>query len=1824
MTSNKTSDYNQLLELLNSVRDKYLDTSAREPLNNQALSNNSKARPRIRVVHEIPGILLYKLMSGKELGFNPIDKNFNKEKEISKKKQTLEFKTCRIELLKKDKEITERYRLIDEMGPSEEKEDLIYKLDLEVDQIIFKKLYNMDLSQNKNFSPVEIAKIRGIDTNYEIKVDPKNIGKDSSYVDNYIETLLLEEKLNDRLKNFFRQYDSSLNERGTSVVYLTCGNIKYSQSRDSEKFYYAPILLLRLKVSKVIDKGKSDDGKKKRTLDEYEKYKFSIDQERILTNKSFFKKLEKDFDITLKDFDSSKFSEKTSMEDAATYIKNYFNTIKAQIKNKPQMEFFSFCTFDTFDTLKLVQWNDCDWSSWSGELSSLSSLNEILLGKHNREISDQSNYEDIELDSDKTFRMEIPASVIKSDVSQHSALVSALKGENLIIQGPPGTGKSQTIANLIAHLAHAGKKILFMAAKKSALEVVYNKLVEHGLERICTNFEDWRLKKSSFYQRLDDLLELLKRDPDYVGIKEVLDNDKKSLLKSIDLSSDYYDKVVGTKIIDISFLNKEEDEINLIDSISLRNSIYANIESSNDLNFEINKINISKTTFKSANKHFIVIKKLVDYILEQGIDSSKNFLTHELFEVNENLKRENLNLSLNKLKEVLEKSQKDLTKIQLLLGSNDDYNHGNILSLTRLLEHYINGSAVSLNKNLLNIFIDDINNNKDLTNTSISVAKITKKFENSKIFHLNFKKNKNNDHLDTRIKTIKEFYLKKIPIIYKEYSEFDTKTRDLFNIKLKDLDSNLFKNSESLQLIKDFDKICDDFANCFSKYSPSLSDFIYEKKEYYESLSNLLIKYEANKDQFKYLFYEINLDKFEYPSKDKLEKSNLYTYLNDILSMVENRNDYDLTEDLARITDEIHSYIAENKTWLCKVKAFLSIKNFSELRSKVPISNISDNDIEECLLQLVSSLNFISNFHNSLLKNTVNFNAFLTFANFESLSIDFTNSKEHFHKAFRENPKYVLDKILEFQEILELNKKFIKDVKKNFKVKLQSQIYKIFNDMELINKVYINRDVLLLKATEIFAELSKTVTNPLYIERDASFIINKLKNVNEIYDFISSNSSIFSPEAKLADIINQSNEFDKLFQENTNIISFIEDELLKDFLSDESKEMVHLSNSINFLSKNKDAIKKIFDEDSKSLEIFKDFTEDLTIIDNNIKHLKESSGITIHQEKLKRIMSDLDYISTDFLTEMSSRIDELIKFIDSIDFGHLIKIKRILNNHPEIIASYLVNFNTCGEISRYGKEIFTYIYLENKIYDYISENSYILEGERYIENVNKYIKFEDKTSFSFKKSLKQLLKSNFNKMPLGVRTQRIGSKTELGLIQHVAAVTGAHVGVHDFMKRTPISMPLLTPCYIADFSAVSNFMPREFGYFDVVIMDEASQLRIEDAIPTLARGKQFIIAGDSQQLPPTDFFNSRDDSEDELITDAESLLEVAGSTLGYGSSSKELLVHYRSKFSELINFSNNNFYSGKLVVPPSTQTIDKSKCIERVCLRDEGGYRAGGTNMVEVEKIVLYLKDFTDKQSNHEYSILIATMNSVQQSLLNDAIDKLEADSENFKKYRNYWRENESGTQRIRVQNLESIQGDERDIVILSTVYGLEGIGAPRVNQRFGPINSDNGYKRLNVIITRQRLKLKVFTSLLSTDIQDPKNRGLIAFKDFLKYLESGLIPVRAESFNTETESYFEESVKKALELNPAFDKYEKHTQVKQSGFRIDMALYDVEKSEYVIGIECDGAAYHSSRAAKDRDRNRQELLEFKGWKIHRIWSTDWFKDPKSQIDKLEIKLDNL
>ena len=458
------------------------------------------------------------------------------------------------------------------------------------------------------------------------------------------------------------------------------------------------------------------------------------------------------------------------------------------------------------------------------------------------------------------------------------------------------------------------------------------------------------------------------------------------------------------------------------------------------------------------------------------------------------------------------------------------------------------------------------------------------------------------------------------------------------------------------------------------------------------------------------------------------------------------------------------------------------------------------------------------------------------------------------------------------------------------------------------------------------------------------------------------------------------------------------------------------------------------------------------------------------------------------------------------------------------------------------------------------------------------------------------------------------SFTEAPLLIHEMKKQRRHLPTRLLIEQAFETLSRLKPCWMMSPASAAQLLPKRPNLFDVLIIDEASQMKPEQAFSLIARCNQLIVVGDRNQLPPTNFFQKRDIIEEEdqeiEIEDNESVLELADKVIAKNSCS--LGWHYRSRHQSLINFSNYYFYENRLTIFASNRLGSEVKFVK---VRDPL-YR-GGVNLPEVEQTIQALKQqISDEPAK---SILIATMNQAQTSELKVALDREIQNDPQLEEFDSRFKSTLDG---LDVKNLENVQGDERDVVIVSTVYGPGADG--RVMQNFGPINKDSGWRRLNVLFTRAKHRVILVSSLMPADItianSDKASRGVRAFRNYLEYAQTGRIADDLRRDAGLAESPFEESVRDALiGLGHQVD-----LQVGVASYRLDMAVLDPrDPSRYLLAIECDGASYHSSYSARSRDRLRQQVLEGLGWSIYRIWSTDWFRDPKGELQRLDDHIRN-
>jgi very-short-patch-repair endonuclease len=455
-----------------------------------------------------------------------------------------------------------------------------------------------------------------------------------------------------------------------------------------------------------------------------------------------------------------------------------------------------------------------------------------------------------------------------------------------------------------------------------------------------------------------------------------------------------------------------------------------------------------------------------------------------------------------------------------------------------------------------------------------------------------------------------------------------------------------------------------------------------------------------------------------------------------------------------------------------------------------------------------------------------------------------------------------------------------------------------------------------------------------------------------------------------------------------------------------------------------------------------------------------------------------------------------------------------------------------------------------------------------------------------------------------------GDGGRLGVLRSEMAKKAKHMPIRKLLAETGSVAQMIKPVFLMSPLSVAQFLAPGCVGFDLVVFDEASQVKVVDGYGAILRGDSLIVVGDSKQLPPTNFFESvqEENEEEHAAANIESLLKKVESQVREADRPM-LRWHYRSRHESLIAFSNRHFYDNGLVAFPSPVTNAHVMGLSLRHVR-KGVYRRGesrANNPIEAHQVVKTVMEHArrqlDKPTAERESLMVATFSMAQREAILDALEIARRQDPSCDEFL-------SGDQKepFDVKNLESVQGDERDVVFISVGYGRDKDG--RMSSNFGPVNSDGGDRRLNVLCSRAKIRCVVFSNILAADIAYSENPGVRALRDFLYFAEKGDFD-RTLGGHGDPENVFELGVKAELERRGHLV----DAQIGCVGYRIDLAVRDPqEPGRYVLGIECDGATYHSAKSARDRDRLRQEVLESRGWRMHRVWSTSWFQDPEKEI----------
>lgn len=699
-------------------------------------------------------------------------------------------------------------------------------------------------------------------------------------------------------------------------------------------------------------------------------------------------------------------------------------------------------------------------------------------------------------------------------------------------------------------------------------------------------------------------------------------------------------------------------------------------------------------------------------------------------------------------------------------------------------------------------------------------------------------------------------------------------------------------------------------------------------------------------------------------------------------------------------------------------------------------------------------------------------------------------------------------------------------------------------------------------------------------------------------------------------------------------------------------DQLRLITSLDILANEKGMFRKIkprwkhaYNTACKLLSI-NDIPNDSVYINTMIEHAKNGLELWIAINKLHEFLNEAGY------NRLLSGITESLKLKQKIhDLKESLKDFDSLQAHDirkkELSEIELNILDQCKEKLTSIQDPWSQI-VQQEIYscwiDIIEQQNPVLRGEPFETYLSQKIKLTELLNKKRELVVRRIVEAINSKIPTLRNSVKYRRKSEYekkwNKLAHELSKKRRVKPVRKLVEEFGNMVLDLAPCWLASPEVVSEVFPLRRSMFDLVIFDEASQCAVERALPAIYRGKRIVIAGDEKQLRPFDLFQikEKEDEDDELVDEtllSESLLILAKRIYGF----RYLQWHYRSKYQELIDFSNHAFYEGNLQVAPSVTRNPKIPPIRWVFCN---GVWENRRNLVEATKVVDQLKAILleNRTNGRLRSVGIITFNEVQQTAIQDEIDRRRESDPEFNEL--YTMAENPITKNLDdrpfVKNIENVQGDERDIILFSVAYARDPEG--KFHLQFGSLSQEGGENRLNVAVTRAREGIVIVCSVNPEELRtEPvKNSGPRRLQDYLRYSKAindnnrDYVTQIIEDLNPgfrrpseQNHSYFESSFEEIVHRKLEELGYSVDAQIGYSGYRIDLAVVDPDDPDkYILGIECDGASFHSAKSVRERDVMRQEFLEKRGWVIERIWSRNWWRNPEREINRIRNKIEEL
>jgi transcription elongation GreA/GreB family factor len=1574
----------------------------------------------------------------------------------------------------------------------------------------------------------------GIPTSYELQ---------STYPDNclleggLIQTLLYPEDLEGQLRKLEQTARTAIEESGTNMLYMVFGFLEWYDNKDATKPLYAPLLVLPVSLKR----GRVDP------TTGFFQYDLSYTGEDISDNLTLREKLRQDMSLELPDLEE---------EDTPEI---YFEKIREFVSSRNTWKVHLQATLTLLSFGRLLMYLDLAPSRWpDNKTLDKHPLIKGFFEGFERNESPISYAPEYPIDGNPKAES-IPL-IDDADSSQHSALIDALDGKNIVIEGPPGTGKSQTITNLIAAALTKGKTVLFVSEKLAALEVVRRRLDKAGLGMFCLELHSHKTQKRKLLDDIQHRLDAHFSDPiklnnllseaegrrnrlkRYVEvINSVLDNQLDLTVHQILWKAERYRAALANKSVQLNNLEfPEASEIDheymdrLSEAVQQFGLHLTNIGGYSHehpwFGYSLHKlvfgdesavekllIRLSNAANKLEEEH-ARIQNEVCLMLPNSREEFYSFSAQvsqitpldgdEATDLLPGLYSPQIIGEIETLFEDIGYINEHIPIIERVLSSPDDISTkhiecaGELLRKARLLSHNaIVSSEIVRRANELRQLHSVLVQSHKYFSEILEIACVSIPLDMEGL------------RLSKSVATV----IKEAPL-----DLLTLRNAELFEASALQIADEAVE--EGLKLQKE--RSC--LASLFQLSTLPPRDEIAKVCRTFLAGGGWLSFLNSDWRVAKKLYKRLTLQ------KTKIKAARCAVELGNLVDFIDSRVKFEGNADYQRVLGKIFRGLDTDFKKIRRLVDWYNLAREQLLHYTVFSTGPTVRDILNLPTDRLTL--FQSKVSNTeLFWEPINSLGSKLDEVFMDTSVPAAITMRH----ATEFPQY-LNSLDNFAEALVEIGNFIAGLT-NEPISPQ-QLVTHFDELSLVRKTL--ESVRQRRSIQQFLG-----TRYQELQTDFTPIHKALKWCEQVKE------------------VGLSHCFEYLFTPGA---------------SNRLEAFKAKTSAINTIWKSLEAIEEEFEQfgcvDWKAW-----YGEEVVRV--TPEQIQQRSGVALQNThvlwdwaSLSRSQQTMEALALDLLAGMALKGNLLAEDLThAFCYSFYTSIaKSILRHTPELMEFSGVS---------HGQVRDNFVKLDQDIIR--------LTGARCAHIISK------------------------RNVPQGIGRGSPKNYTERELLYHEINKKKRHISIRKMMSQAGNALQAIKPCFMMGPLSVSQYLEPGKLNFDLVVMDEASQLRPEEILGAIARGTQIIVVGDTNQLPPTNFFDrfmTEDSDEDEVgaVEGAESILDISKFLF---QPVRTLRWHYRSQHESLIAFSNRHFYDDKLIVFPSAHGHEEGLGVRYHFVAD--ALYENRRNRQEAKRVAdAVLNHFLNRKDE---SLGVVTLNLTQKDLIEEEVEN---HLKTFKDAEHFLSKWEEGGYPFFVKNLENVQGDERDVIFVSTTFGPDSKGA--IYQRFGPINRDKGWRRLNVLFTRSRKRMEIFSSLQPEDISltDRTSRGAKALRDYLAYAKDGILEAPTIT-GRDPDSDFEIAVGDVLRNHD----YKVEPQLGVAGFFIDLAVRNPDREgEFLAGIECDGATYHSGLSVRDRDRLRQQILERLGWegKIYRIWSTDWFRDPRGQVKRLLAFLEDV